>query len=161
MKKITAIITGLMGAGLGAGLVYKAENDKIKRINEVNYKDNEILKLFTKWMKMRQEGKFIADYLIGNGYKTVAIYGMHYLGECLLKELKDSDVEVKYAIDRNAKQLFADIDIITLDDNLEQVDAIIVTAFHFFDEIETEISDIVDYPVLSLEDIVYDIGYDS
>lgn len=161
MKKIIAIITGFMGAALGAGLVYKVENDKIKKINEVNHKDNEILKLFTKWMKMRQEGKSIADYLIGHGYKTVAIYGMHYLGECLLKELKDSDIDVKYAIDRNAKKLFADVDIITLDDNLGQVDAIIVTAFHFFDDIEKEISDIVDYPVLSLEDIVYDMGYED
>ena len=168
MKKKTAIISSVLGTvlgtSLGAGFLYKAgkeKDKKLKDIIDVNCKNDAILKLFAKWMKLKQNGKSIAGYLKDNGYKTVAIYGMHYLGECLLNELKDSEIEVKYAIDRNAWQITADVDVITLDDNLLEVDAIIVTAFWFFDTIEDELFKIADYPVLSLEEIISEMEYEA
>lgn len=41
------------------------------------------------------------------------------------------------------------------DDTLPDVDAIIVTAFFFFDEIEQELEDKIDCPIISIEDVVY------
>ncbi len=164
MKKKVAVISGIMGAVFGTGLLFKTERDqgqKIKELETLNRKNDAILRVFAKWMKLKQKGNSISKYLNENGYKSIAIYGMHYLGECLLDELKGSSVEVKYAIDRNAQQITADVDVITLDDNPQKVDAIIVTAFWFFDEIENEILEIIDCPVLSLEDIIFDMEYEA
>lgn len=61
---------------------------------------------------------------------------MSFIGQRLYEELKDTGVEVVYGIDKNSDKIYADIDIVTPEDDLEEVDAIIVTAFYFFDEIE-------------------------
>lgn len=92
-----------------------------------------------------------------NSYKTVAIYGMKELGERLYDELKDSEIEVKYVIDKNADTIYADVDVIEPEDTLEDVDVIVVTAIHYFDEIEEALGAKVDYPVISLEDVVYEL----
>lgn len=157
MKKLTVIITGILGAALGAGIVYRADSIKYSAAMETNRKDNVLLQVFSKWMCMKSKGKTIAGYLTEKGYRSIAIYGMHYLGECLLEELKESGIEVRYAIDRNAASLYADVDILTLDDNIPKVDAVIVTAIWSFDEIKKSISEVAEYPVLSLKDIVYDM----
>ena len=44
-----------------------------------------------------------------------------------------------------------------MDDLLGDVDAIVVTAVTFFDEIEAALSEKIDSPVISLEDILYEV----
>jgi len=44
-----------------------------------------------------------------------------------------------------------------MDDSLEDVDVVIVTAITFFDEIETKLSEKLDCPIISLEDILYEV----
>ena len=75
----------------------------------------------------------------------------------LYDELKNSGIKVKYAIDKNAESTYSELDIRTLKDELPFVDAIIVTAVFAFDDIEKEISSNVEYKVISLEDVVYEI----
>lgn len=160
MKKKAAILVGVVGAILGTVGLFKSSIDKIEKIKKLetlNYKNDAILKVFTKWLKLKQDGNSVAEYLSKKGYKTIAIYGMHYLGECLLDELKDSEIEVKYAIDKNADQILADVDMYTLDDDLSEVDAIIVTAFWFFEEIVSSIRERVNCSIISLEDVFYEI----
>ena len=45
----------------------------------------------------------------------------------------------------------------SIDDDLEEVDAVVVTAITFFDEIEEKLSQKIDCPIISLEDILYEI----
>ena len=99
----------------------------------------------------------MVEYFTKHNYKTVAIYGMKELGERLVDELRDSDIKVCYAIDKNADQIYSDVDIVTPDDNLEPVDVIVVTAIFYFDEIYDMLSEKVDYPIVSLEDLLYEI----
>lgn len=82
---------------------------------------------------------------------------MSYAGETLVEELKDSNIEVKYGIDKNADSMYIDVDVLTIEDDLESVDAIVVTAITFFDEIEEKLSEKMDCPIISLEDILYEI----
>ena len=51
------------------------------------------------WLELQEQGKDIAKYLIVNGYKTVAIYGLGRIGRHLLTVLNKHSVKVKYAID--------------------------------------------------------------
>ena len=112
---------------------------------------------FDQWLRIRQEGKTLVDFFEKNDYKTVAIYGMKELGERLYDELENSGITVKYIIDKNADTIYADVDVLTPDDELEPVDVVVVTAIYYFDEIEEMLSERVDYPVVSLEDILYEV----
>jgi glycosyltransferase involved in cell wall biosynthesis len=112
--------------------------------------------MMNQWVKVKQKGKNLASYFEKNGFHTIAIYGMSYAGETLLDELKDTKIKVAYAIDKKVDSIYADVDIVSMDDDFEEVDAIVVTAITFFDEIEKTLSQKVDCPIISLEDILYD-----
>lgn len=156
-KPVISILSALTGAAIGAGAVKKASEDKARVIHSYAQKHLALFIMMNQWVKVKQEGKNLAVYLEKNGYKKIAIYGMSYAGETLLNELKDTGVSVAYGIDKNADAIYTDVDIVSMEDNLEEVDAIVVTAITFFDEIEEKLSEKVDCPIISLEDILYDI----
>lgn len=78
-------------------------------------------------------------------------------GKTLLNELQNTDIEVIYGIDKNAQNLYSDVDIVSIDDTMEDVDAIVVTAITFFDDIERQLSEKADCPILSLEDVLHEV----
>lgn len=80
-----------------------------------------------KWIEVKQKGKRIDEYLRKQGYQIVAIYGMSYMGKCLLNDLEDDYVHVAYGIDKNAEHLHCGIIMYTPLDNLKKVDLIINT----------------------------------
>lgn len=146
-----------VGAAAGGAVVGSSSSKKIKEMADGHAKVHELYMAFDQWLRLRQEGKTLVEYFEKEGYKTVAIYGMKELGERLYDELKGSDVTVEYIIDKNADQIYAEVDVITPDEELKPVDVIVVTALYYFDEIEEMLSDKVDYPIISLEDILYEI----
>lgn len=80
-----------------------------------------------KWIEVKQKGKRIDEYLRKQGYQIVAIYGMSYMGKCLLNDLEDDYVYVAYGIDKNAEHLHCGIIMHTPSENLKKVDLIINT----------------------------------
>lgn len=162
MKKRFGIIAStfvgmVVGAATGGVAVGADSSRKIKEMTEKAAKVHELYMAFDQWLRIRQEGKTLLGYFEKQGYKTVAIYGMKELGERLYDELQGSGITVKYIIDKNADAIYADVDIITPDEELKAVDVIVVTAIHYFDEIEEMLSDKVDYPIVSLEDILFEV----
>ena len=158
MKKfVFSILSALAGMFAGAVAVRKMASEKITRTKSMSDKHLELFKVMTQWVQVKQEGKNLASYLEENGYKTIAIYGMSYAGETLVYELKDSGITVVYGIDNNSDFIFSDMKIVTMEDDLEKVDAIVVTAITFFDEIEKALSEKTDCPVISLEEILYEV----
>lgn len=113
--------------------------------------------MMNQWVKVKQDGKNLATYFERNGYYNIAIYGMSYAGETLVEELKGSNIHVKYGIDQKADKIYAEFDVVTPDSLLEEIDVIVVTSITFFEEIEKSISTKVNCPIISLEDILYDI----
>ena len=53
--------------------------------------------------------------------------------------------------------LFSVIDIVSPEDDLETVDVIVVTAITFYEEVKEQLSEKLDCPIISLEDILYEI----
>ncbi|WP_054739595.1 hypothetical protein [Cellulosilyticum ruminicola] len=96
----------------------------------------------------------MAQYLEGKGYKKVAIYGYADFGKLAYNELKDSNIEVSYVIDRNVKNIQAPIEIVEPKDINKQVDAIIVTAFRDFENIACIIKAQIETDVLALDDVI-------
>lgn len=161
MKKGTLSVLSILLGGLAAGVggvtvTSKKLNKKVK--NEMMYaqKHLKIMEVFNQWLAYKQEGKSLASFFEEYNYKTIAVYGMSFLGERLIQELKDTNINVKYAIDKNADGIYSeDVEIKDLSEDLPEVDVIVVTAVYFFDEIEEELSGIINCPIISLEDIVY------
>ena len=154
---ISALTGALLGAATSASIVAKKKDESEDRMRQLSDKHLELFLLMNQWVKVKQEGKHLASYLEKKGYKKIAIYGLSYAGETLISELKDSDINIAYGIDRNAGALYADVEILSIEDSLENVDAVIVTAITFFDEIEEKLSSKFECPIISLEDILYEI----
>lgn len=133
---------------------------KVKNQNQFSNEADKYLYLFLmmkQWVKIKQERKSLAQYLYGKGYKEIAIYGMGHVGEVLAEELLNSDVMVKYGIDRDTSKINMDFNVVTPDDKLDEVDAIVVTSITYFSEVEEMLNKKVNCPVISLEDILYEI----
>ena len=158
MKKgIVGVMSLLVGAAGGAIGVGKVTGAKINDRQQLANKHLSLFLMMNQWVKVKQEGKNLASYFERNGYKKIAVYGMSYAGETLIEELNGSNVEIAYGIDQNADTIYADVDIVTMKENLDEVDAIVVTAITFFDEIEEKLAEKVDCPIISLEDILYEV----
>lgn len=156
-KVISTLTSAVVGAVAGGVAAKSVSSKKIKQMKESGAKLYELYMAFDQWLQIHQKGKTLVEYFEQNKYKTIAIYGMKELGERLYDELKGSNIKVNYIIDKNADQIYADVDVITPDKKLEPVDAIVVTAIFYFDEIEEMLSEKVDYPIVSLEDILYEV----
>lgn len=155
MKKgVISVVSILAGAAAGAAAVGKITGSRLGKTEAMSNKLHSLFLMMNRWVNIKQKGKNLASYFEKNGYQKIAVYGMSYAGETLLEELKDSDVEVLYGIDKNSDVIYADIDVVTPEDSLEEVDAVVVTAVTFFDEIEEVLSSKMNCPIISLEDIL-------
>lgn len=113
--------------------------------------------LMNQWLRVKQDGKNLVSYFERNEYKRIAIYGMSNVGKTLLYELHGTSIQVAYGIDQNPDKIYAEIDILSTEADLEPVDAVVVTAITFFDEIKKKLSEKVKCPIISLKDILAEV----
>lgn len=162
MKKgtlsVLSAMTGILaGAMIGTRVIAKTVGEAGSQAKQLSDKHLALFLMMNQWVKVKLEGKSLSSYFEKNGYKKIAIYGMSYVGETLLSELKGTDIYVAYGIDKNSDGIYADVDVVSVDDALEDVDAVVVTAITFFDEIEEKLSKKLNCPIISLEDILYEV----
>ena len=79
------------------------------------------------------------------------------MGQFLLDELRDTNIEVLYGIDRRADKLSVEIPTVTMEEDLRPVDVCVVTAAYFFNQITEELQKKLECPIISIEDILYSI----
>lgn len=159
-KGVISAVFALLGAAVGTGIVAVAGKrvaGELEKAKGMSDKHQELFLMMNQWVKVKQEGGSPAAYLEKKGYKKIAIYGMGHAGETLLDELRDTGVAVAYAIDRNADRIYTNVDVVSMESGLAPVDAVVVTAVASYGEIEEALGVKLDCPVLSLEDILYDL----
>lgn len=156
-EKILSILSALVWDVIGAGIVAKRMLNKRQEIQEMSDKHFALFLMINQWVKVKQEGKFLAKYFRRTGYKNIAVYGMSYVGETFVNESKKTDIKISYGIDKKAGSIYENINVVSLYDELKNVDIIVVTAVTFFDEIKENLLERVDCPIISLGDILYDI----
>ena len=157
MKKMKLVLSMLLGGVTGGVITSKVKNEKIAKIENMSEKHLALFIMMNQWVKVKQEGKNLSSYFEKKEYKKIAVYGMSYAGETFVDELKNTGIIIAYGIDKNADTIYSDIDIFTMEDSLEEVDAVVVTAVTFFDEIEEKLCEKLDCPIISLEDILYEV----
>lgn len=158
MKKgVISVLSTLTGAIIGAGVTGKITGEQVRYKQQMSEKHLSLFLMMNQWVKVKQEGKNLASFFEKNGYKKIAVYGMSYAGDTLVNELSGTDVSIVYGIDKNATSIYTNVDIVSIEDELSPVDAVVVTAITFFDEIEEKLSEKLDCPIISLEDVLYEV----
>lgn len=127
--------------------------------NDNNHWDSFIT--MKRWLENRNKGKLFQDYFRECGYKKIAIYGAGDIGRLLYEEVKESDIEILYFVDRNAEGIRAidDIPVITLQDvsNMENVDVLVITPIGNYNEIcRALINFIPEMATISIREAVYE-----
>ena len=149
-----SLFTGLAGGAFTANLA-------MKRKASSNNKELDMYKrcynIMCQWMIYKQKEISLERYFVQRGYRSIAIYGIGRLGSLLYDDLKSSDIEIKYGIDLDPFCSYPGLKIIQPEDIQESVDVIVVTPVLVFDEITQKLSQITDIPVVSIEDLIYEI----
>lgn len=115
-------------------------------------------KCFDQWMSLREKNICISEYLQRYGVIHVAIYGHGMLGRHIITELEGTDIVIDYIIDRNSnRRKSLRYDVISPDDNLPQVDAVIVTIVDEFDNIYQMLKGRINCKFFSLYEIVSEL----
>lgn len=88
-----------------------------------------LYRIFELWLSMKEEKKYLANHLKKIGISKIAVYGCGKVGEHLAEELRNSDVEIMYFIDKNADPYYYyyDWQVISPQAELEFVDTVINT----------------------------------
>lgn len=107
----------------------------IKKTRDELEKFKEYYFLLVQWGYDWQINARLSNFLYRHNYKTIAIYGAAEIGELLYEQMKKENVEVMYYIDRRSDILMSEIPVYSLEDKLPDVDVVVVTAIHYYDEI--------------------------
>lgn len=151
-------VTGfILGVAVSGRMLAKWHEKIRKELQTVSLKNASLYQLMNRWVDIKQQGKNLKSYFEKNGYKTVAIYGMSYAGNRLVQELKSSGIEVKYAIDKNKNEIYSEVKLYGMEEEWEPVDVVVVTAVFFFRSIKAELEKRIEVPIISLEDILYEM----
>lgn len=134
----------------------------IKKSWNINQTNKELAKkhltlylLMNQWVRKKQEQKELAEYLQRMGCRQIALYGMGLVGETVYQELKNSAVTVLYAIDKEVTNMGEyGIKVVHPEEELEPVDAIIVTPVFYYNSINKMLSEKVSCPVYSIDELI-------
>lgn len=154
MKRAIKVIGGLACVG---SLVYFAtwwQQRCIDRWKEQAEKNRAMFILMNQWANIRQDGRSLEEYFLKNGYYRIAVYGMGVLGQRLIKELNNSRIQIAYGIDKNRDMVYTDLKVVTMEDELKKVDAVVVTVVKEFDAIQEKLLKKMQCQVIAIEDIL-------
>lgn len=157
-KTVLGVVGSVVaGAVVGASVVGKNMDKEKTRQKALADKHLALFIMMCDWMRQNQEGKSLGGYLKEAGYRKVAVYGLSYAGERVLDELYNNGIEVSYAIDRQVDSSYFAVEVCRPEEALKEVDAVIVTAITFYDEIRELLERKLSCPILSLEDLVREL----
>lgn len=153
MRKI--LLIGIAyGMGFLSAWLLKKNNRELNNLQIVLEKLSSYYQVLNMWLEMKQKGWSAVTYLQKQGINRIAIYGMKELGERLYEELKSTEIKVVCIIDKNPSQIKGNFVVISPDENIPEVDAIIVTAYYYYPEIKKQLEKKVNCPIYSLSGVL-------
>ena len=150
---------------IGLGLLVNTVNSNNATDAKIVNRYKLYYKTLIQWLKLKIENKEIVTYLRKCGYRNIAIYGIGELGRLLYEEVKNSELNLKFFIDKNKinkEQRMNDVLIVNIEEIKQQpkVDAIIVTPIYDFEAIANQLREAgVNTTLVSLEELVDLINY--
>lgn len=129
----------------------------IKKLKLRVRKERGLFFLMNQWIGLKQDNQQIETYFQRNNYQRIAVYGMGFVGMRLIKELRNTNLNIIYGIDQNAANISSDLKLLTLEDELPEVDVIIVTVLGSFQEIYDKLSTKIKCDIVAIEDIINEV----
>ena len=122
-------------------------------------KGRNMLFVMKTWLDMRNQGMEIASFLETHQYLHIAVYGMGNIGESLFYELRNSDIQIDYAIDSSScvKDFDGELAVLNWTDEFPDVDAIIVTMMAGYDAVIRALRARFKCPVITVNDLILDM----
>ncbi len=120
-----------------------------KRFKVLYYKNIE-----AKWDELNKKKTFVGNLLLNHGILKIGIYGYGVLGKRLYEEINGSEINVVFFADQNPKVSECGIPCVTPEMIPEDVDAVVVTASFYFDEIYEQLSAHKSFRIISLKQLV-------
>lgn len=131
------------------------------RLSETNLsRQSQYYDALLDWIDNMQGDRRIATFLLEDGYKNIAVYGKGTLGFLLHRELQNTNVTIEFFIDQTADEYSSNVDGIPVIkkeelDKMREVDAIIVTPIHAYENIRKDLESIgVTVPIISLDEAI-------
>lgn len=113
--------------------------------------------LNNRWISLKESNKRLSEYFWGNQIKSIAVYGLGDVGLNLCNEIRKDGIEIRYAFDNQLIRYDSLIPIRKLEDELDEVDAVVVTIPDEFEAIRDRLSKKFSCPIISIDDIIYSV----
>lgn len=126
-----------------------------ERHSKLSGKYFQYTKLLDMWMNLMERNVSLEKVLINEKYTNIAIYGMGILGKHLEIQLRNSKINVKYIIDRNKKAIENGKETISVGDEMNSVDVIVVTPIDEYAAIRETLEQDYTCDICSLEYLIY------
>lgn len=114
-------------------------------------------RILEQWIALKQMRISFVSWFEMNNFHKIAVYGLGGIGKLFINELAGSNVEVCYGIDRGQVEGIPRMKVVTPEDELNEVELIVITAMAEYGEIKKVISKKVYCPIVSLEDVIYEL----
>ena len=134
-------------------------NEILERSKDVEEKWSEFYLVLNEWLEIKNKGYSLVEYFNRKSIRSVAVYGAKELGIHLIDELIGTEITVAYVIDKNLdrEKYIKNIMILSPEEDLPDIDAIVVTAIHYYADIEEVLSRKTNVPIINLQDLIYEI----
>ena len=100
---------------------------------------NDTAATLKRWLENRNAGKTFVDYFHEYGCSTIAVFDAGELGRLLYEELKDSDIKIRYFIDKNAEGIncIDNIPVVMVKSiaDMPEVDLVVVSPVYNYEEV--------------------------
>ena len=156
-KIVLGLISTVSGSLISAIKTADFYEKKIDALHRTSDKNFSMFTTMNQWVRVKHQEKNISNFLRKKGYNRIAVYGLGMIGDTLVTELKGTDVKIIYGIDRNSESIYNEFDVRSPESHLDEVDAIIVTPVYYFDEIYENLKHKVSCPIISLDDILFEM----
>lgn len=124
--------------------------------------DKETIVTLKRWLENRNNNRNISDYFMECGYRSIAIFDAGEIGHILYDEIKNSEIEIKWFVDKNAEGI-CEIDGIPVKRiqevfDLPEVDIVCISPIYDYEALNTYlVSHDANIRTLSLKDAVYEM----
>lgn len=132
----------------------KVFSKELEERERVIQKYRQFYRIFLQWIKVEQNRGSIAKYLQEQKLINIAIYGYGDLGKTLYNQLENTDIIVTEILDKREIGIENNLVIKKPMGGNRDVDAVIVTAVYYFDEIQKELNELGYKNIISLQNLL-------
>ena len=151
---LAAGMAGFLFAGVlawrGTAFLWSA----IKNRDQIHYAANAKIELLKMWVRA-SGGDTLERYLLNRGVKRIAIYGYSDIGDLIYRCLKNTSIEIVYAIDSSGNNKQSWLDILTLQDELPPVDMVILAPVWKLENVRDALQEKLTCEIMEMSQLVH------